>query len=48
VELAEKKKFGHMVSLRGTKIEAVPLEQGVTQLKTLDMELYETAKVFFG
>ncbi len=48
VELAEKKKFGHMVSLQGTKIGAVPLEQGVDKLKTLDMELYEIAKVFFG
>ncbi len=48
VELVENKQFGQMVSLRGTKVEAVPLEQGVARLKTLDMELYETAKVFFG
>ncbi len=48
VELIENKQFGQMVSLRGTKVEAVPLEQGVAKLKTLDMELYEIAKVFFG
>jgi 6-phosphofructokinase 1 len=48
VELAEKKDFGKMVALSGTKIIAVPLEQGVSKLKTLDMEFFELAKVFFG
>lgn len=48
VELVEKKQFGNMVSLSGTKIIAVPLEQGVAKLKTVDMELYGIAKVFFG
>jgi len=48
MELAEAKECGVMVSLQGTKIVAVPIEQGVAKLKTLDMELYETAKVFFG
>jgi len=48
VQLAEAKEWGKMVSLRGAKIEAVPLEEGVAKLKTLDMELYEVAKVFFG
>ncbi|HQP91174.1 MAG TPA: ATP-dependent 6-phosphofructokinase [Candidatus Omnitrophota bacterium] len=48
VELAENKEFGKMVSLSGTKIIAVPLEMGVSKLKTVDMELYDIAKVFFG
>jgi phosphofructokinase-like protein len=48
VELAENKQFGHMVSLSGTKIIAVPLQRGVEKLKTIDMELYDIAKVFFG
>ncbi|HAJ56226.1 MAG TPA: 6-phosphofructokinase [Candidatus Omnitrophica bacterium] len=48
VELVENKKFGQMVSLSGTKIVAVPLEKGVEKLKTVDMELYDIAKVFFG
>ncbi|MGE5280604.1 MAG: 6-phosphofructokinase [Deltaproteobacteria bacterium] len=48
VELAEAKEFGKMVSLQGTAIKAVPLEEAVAKLKTLDNELYETAKVFFG
>jgi 6-phosphofructokinase 1 len=48
VELVENKQFGQMVSLSGTKIIAVPLERGVEKLKTVDMELYDIAKEFFG
>ncbi len=48
VELVENKQFGQMVSLAGTKIVAVPIERGVEKLKTVDMELYNIAKVFFG
>jgi 6-phosphofructokinase 1 len=48
VELVENKEFGKMVSLSGTKIIAVPLEKGVEKLKTVDMDLYNIAKVFFG
>ncbi len=48
VELVENKQFGQMVSLSGTKIIGVPLERGVEKLKTIDMELFEIAKVFFG
>jgi len=48
VELITGKKFGQMVALRGNKIVDVPLEEAVKELKTVDMELYEIAKVFFG
>ncbi|OIO36365.1 MAG: 6-phosphofructokinase [Candidatus Omnitrophica bacterium CG1_02_44_16] len=48
VELIENQEFGKMVSLSGTKIIAVPLEKGVEKLKTVDMDLYNIAKVFFG
>ncbi|MEK7849272.1 MAG: ATP-dependent 6-phosphofructokinase [Candidatus Omnitrophota bacterium] len=48
VELVENREFGKMVSLSGTKIIAVPLEKGVEKLKTVDMDLYNIAKVFFG
>ena len=37
-----------MVALRGNKIVPVGLESAVSTLKTVDMELYEIAKVFFG
>ena len=48
VDLAVKGEFGKMVGLRGDKIHAVPLSEAVGKLKTVDMELYEIASVFFG
>ncbi len=48
VELVKAKNFGRMAALSGNKIIDVPLEDAVKELKTVDMELYEIAKVFFG
>lgn len=48
VELVKNKKFGQMVALSGNKIIDVPLQDAVKALKTVDDELYEIAKVFFG
>jgi 6-phosphofructokinase 1 len=48
VDLVLNKKFSCMVSLCGNKIIDVPLEKGVAKLKTVDMQLYEIAKEFFG
>ena len=48
VELIKGRKFGRMVALAGVKIIDVPLEEAVKALKTVDMELYDIAKVFFG
>lgn len=48
VELVKNKKFGNMAALVGNKIVDVPLEKAVSALKTVDSELYEIAKVFFG
>lgn len=48
MELVLKKDYGKMASLSGNKIIAVPLEAAVTKLKTVDMELYEVAKILFG
>ncbi len=48
VELAQKQAFGQMVSLQGTGIVAVSLEKAVDNIKTVDRDLYEVAKVFFG
>ncbi len=48
VELIKNKKFGNMVALAGIKIIDVPLADAVKALKTVDMELYDIAKVFFG
>jgi 6-phosphofructokinase 1 len=48
MELVNNKKFGYMVSLCGNEIIAVPISKAVTKLKTVDKQLYEMAKVFFG
>jgi 6-phosphofructokinase 1 len=48
VELLLAGKFGSMVSLQGNKIVGVPIGDGVGALKTVDPELYDMAKIFFG
>jgi len=48
VELVKNKKFGKMAALSGNQIIAVPLEDAVKELKTVDMDLYNIAKEFFG
>ncbi|MBS1991878.1 MAG: 6-phosphofructokinase [Cyanobacteria bacterium SZAS LIN-3] len=47
-DLVHQKKFGRMVALQGTKLTDVPISEAVDKLKTLDMDLYKTAEVFFG
>jgi 6-phosphofructokinase 1 len=47
VELVKKGKFGYMVALHATKIEAVPLEKATEKMKALDSELWTTAKKLF-
>ena len=48
VELARDGKFGQMASLRDNKIESVDIELAVEKRKTIDMAMYEVAKVFFA
>jgi 6-phosphofructokinase 1 len=48
INLIADKKFGYMVSLQGNKIESVLIEKAVGKLKTVDMGLYDIAKIFFG
>jgi phosphofructokinase-like protein len=40
--------FGKMMSLRGTDIVRVPLADGTGELKTVPLERYTEAEVFFG
>jgi 6-phosphofructokinase 1 len=48
VELMQNDTYGKMVALRGNKIVAVDLQEAVAQLKTVDMKLYDIARIFFG
>ncbi len=47
-ELVKAGNFGQMASLRGNQIVGVPLEEATAELKTLDLDLYDIAKSFFG
>lgn len=47
-DLVRAGKFGRMVSLKGNQIVDVPLEDATGELKTLDLDFYEIAKIFFG
>lgn len=48
MELVIEGNFGQMASLQGNEITSVPLEAAVGTLKTVPVELYEIAKIFFG
>jgi phosphofructokinase-like protein len=47
-ELVKSQRFGRMASLRGSEITDVPLEDATKKIKTLDLKLYDIAKIFFG
>jgi ATP-dependent phosphofructokinase / diphosphate-dependent phosphofructokinase len=46
--LVKENQFGKMVSLKGNQITAVDLIEATKKPKTLDLEIYEIAKIFFG
>jgi 6-phosphofructokinase 1 len=47
-DLVHAKKYGRMVALQGNQIADVCLEEAVNTIKTVDMEVYRVASVFFG
>lgn len=47
-ELVREGSFGTMAALKGNRISAVSLEEAVKELKTVDMDLYRIAEIFFG
>ncbi|MEA2451268.1 MAG: ATP-dependent phosphofructokinase / diphosphate-dependent phosphofructokinase [Thermoleophilaceae bacterium] len=48
IDAATDGRWGMMVSLSGTRIELVPLEDAVSELRTVPVEDYEAAAAFFG
>lgn len=48
IELVHEDKFGRMAALRGSEIVDVSLEEATHKTRTVDMELFRVAKVFFG
>jgi 6-phosphofructokinase 1 len=48
IDAVNDKEFGVMVALRGTDIVRVPLSEATAELKTVPVERYAEAEVFFG
>lgn len=48
IDLVSEGTFGRMVAIKGNKIVSVPLKNVVGKRKTVDLELYDIANVFFG
>jgi phosphofructokinase-like protein len=48
IDLVHAAKFDRMVAIKGSKIVSVPLKEVVGKRKTVDLELYDIASVFFG
>lgn len=48
IDHVHQKKFDHMVAIKGNKMASVPLKDVVGKRKTVDLELYDIASVFFG
>jgi 6-phosphofructokinase 1 len=40
--------FAMMASLRGERVEPVPIEEAVKELKTVPQTYFQMAKTFFG
>lgn len=48
VELIKEEKYGYMVSLHNNMIQSVPIAAAIEKRKTIDMDIYEMARVFFA
>jgi ATP-dependent phosphofructokinase / diphosphate-dependent phosphofructokinase len=48
VDLVREGRFGQMVALHGTRIEAIPLSEATAGPKQMDLEQFADAEVFFG
>jgi 6-phosphofructokinase 1 len=48
IDFVHEGKFGYMVAIKGNKIVSVPLKDVAGKRKTVDLELYDIASVFFG
>jgi phosphofructokinase-like protein len=47
VDLIKESKFGYMTALRCNQVEAIPLSEAMSKIKTVDPKLHELAQTFF-
>jgi phosphofructokinase-like protein len=48
IDLVHQGQFGRVVAIQGNKIVSIPLKDIIGKRKTVDLNLYKTASVFFG
>jgi 6-phosphofructokinase 1 len=48
IDMVHEGKFDHMPAIKGNRIVSVSLKEVVGKRKTVDLELYDIASVFFG
>ena len=48
IEFATKGRFGVMTGLRGTRVLPVPLQEATAGPKTVELDKFADAEVFFG
>jgi len=48
IDLIEEKRFGEMTALKGNRITSVPLEKVAGGIKTVNLNVYRIASIFFG
>jgi len=48
VELIRDRKYGEMTALKGNRITSVPLDKVADRIKTVNLNAYKIAKIFFG
>ena len=47
MRMVQEEKFGHMAALKGSVIDDIPIKEAISKLKTVDLNIYKTAEVFF-
>ncbi|MBI4532024.1 MAG: 6-phosphofructokinase [Candidatus Latescibacteria bacterium] len=48
IDMVHDGQFGKMVAIRGNEVVSVDLSEAVAKLKTVNREMYDIAKIFFG
>ena len=47
MRMVQEGKFGQMAALKGSTIDDIPIKEAISKLKTVDLNIYKTAEVFF-
>ncbi len=48
IEMVRDRKFGKMCALHGNDVTEIPISKAISKLKTVDLDIYKVAQVFFS